>query len=92
MTYRVALTSKADSDLQHHIKAGNMALIKKIYRLLSELEQHPQTGTGKPKMLGYDQAGIWSRRIDDKHRMLYTIEHEMVVVFVISLRGHYDDK
>ncbi len=31
-------------------------------------------------------------RIDDKHRMLYIIDNNIVTVFVISLWGHYDDK
>lgn len=92
MIYRLVLQSAAEHDLDAHIQAGNKQLLKKIYQLFEELKQHPQTGTGKPKLLKYMQAGIWSRRIDDKHRMLYTIENDKVTVFVISLWGHYDDK
>lgn len=92
MTYIVELTEQAESDLDAHIKAGNKTLLKKIARLIGELVEHPQTGAGKPKPLKYDKAGVWSRRIDDKHRMLYIIDNEIVTVFVISLWGHYDDK
>jgi toxin YoeB len=53
---------------------------------------HPETGTGKPHRLKHKKAVIWSRSIDDKHRMLYIIESQKVSVFVISLWGHYDDK
>lgn len=92
MTYIVELTEQAENDLDAHLKAGNKSLLKKIIRLIGELEEHPQTGAGKPKTLKYDKAGIWSRRIDDKHRMLYTINNEVITVFVLSLWGHYDDK
>ncbi|HRN44897.1 MAG TPA: type II toxin-antitoxin system YoeB family toxin [Flavobacterium sp.] len=34
----------------------------------------------------------WSRRINDKHRLIYRIESEKVIVLVLSLWGHYDDK
>lgn len=92
MTYIVELTEQAEKDLDTHIKAGNKSLLRRIFRLFNELEKHPQTGTGKPKPLKYEQTGIWSRRIDSKHRILYTIDNKIVTVFVISLWGHYDDK
>ncbi|MCD8166015.1 MAG: Txe/YoeB family addiction module toxin [Bacteroides sp.] len=56
------------------------------------MEEHPETGTGKPKPLRHEQSGVWSRKIDDKHRMLYTIEEDTITVFIISLWGHYGDK
>ena len=59
-------------------------LVKRIYKLLKELSEHPETGTGKPHQLKYEKAGIWSRNIDDKHRMLYVIDNDKVIVFVIS--------
>jgi toxin YoeB len=92
MTYTLVLEPQAKEDLQRQIKSGNKILLKKIYRLFEELKEHPQTGTGKPEQLRYEQSGIWSRRIDERHRMLYTIEDERIIVFVISLWGHYDDK
>lgn len=92
MIYRIILQPEAEKDLDAHIKAGNKLLLKKIYRLFEELQKHPEIGTGKPKFLRYKQSGIWSRRIDNKHRMLYAIENEKVIVFIISLLGHYDDK
>jgi len=92
MKYKIILEPVADNHLEAHIKAGNKIVLKRIYKLLKELSEHPETGTGKPHKLKYEKAGIWSRRIDDKHRMLYIIENDKVIVFVISLWGHYDDK
>ena len=92
MTYFVELTKEAEKELDAHILAGNLIIIKRIYRLLNELTEHPKTGTGRPKQLKYGFDGVWSRRIDNKHRMLYKIEDNKITVFVISLWGHYSDK
>ncbi len=42
--------------------------------------------------LGGDRLGQWSRRISQKHRLIYEIEEEVVKVAVLSSYGHYDDK
>jgi toxin YoeB len=92
MIYRLVLQPEAEKDLDAHIRAGNKILLKKIYQLFEELKEHPRTGTGKPEYLKYNLKGIWSRRINDEHRMLYVIDSDEVKVFVISLWGHYGDK
>ncbi|BDE80988.1 Txe/YoeB family addiction module toxin [Porphyromonas somerae] len=69
----------------------NGGLFKKIESLLSELEEHPTTGTGKPEQLK-GVEGIWSRRIDKKNRLLYTIKEDKILVLVLSAMGHYYDK
>lgn len=57
--------------------------------MIGELEVHPRTGTGKPELLKGDMAGVWSRRINKKDRILYEIHDEIVIVYMISMRGHY---
>jgi toxin YoeB len=66
--------------------------LRKISKLLQELEEHPETGTGKPEKMKYKKTEYWSRRIDKKHRMEYTIDNDIVNVLLISLWGHYGDK
>ena len=46
-------------------------------------------GLGKPELLKHTKA--WSRRIDDKNRLVYTID-ENGYLWIISCKGHYDDK
>lgn len=76
------------------LKKSEPVAFKKLVKLLSELQEHPKTGTGKPKPLGGDRAGQWSRHISDKHRLVYTIDEDEVVsiVEVLSVWGHYGDK
>jgi len=90
MTYRLVMQTDADDDLDRHIRAGNKKLLKKIYDLFEELKQHPETGTGNPEYKKYD--AFWARRISNKHRMTYEINEEKMIVKLLSLWGHYDDK
>lgn len=92
MAYTILLSKKAKADIVKLRKAGEKKTLKKIDALLDELEQHPTTGTGHPKLLGEDRAGQWARRITQKHRLVYKIEEIHVVVLVLSAWGHYDDK
>jgi toxin YoeB len=90
MNFKLILLPDAEQDLDAHINAGNKTLLKKMYRMFEELKTHPSIGTGKPEYLKH--LSLWSRRIDDRHRMLYKIDGHKVTVFVLSLWGHYDDK
>ena len=76
------------------LKKSETHSFKKLSTLIEELKAHPKTGTGKPKPLGGDRAGQWSRHISDKHRLVYTIDEDEVVsiVEVLSVWGHYGDK
>lgn len=74
------------------LKKNEPQAYKKAVKLIAELREHPKTGTGHPKPLGEDRAGQWSRRITQKHRLVYKIEEGQVIVLVLSAWGHYDDK
>jgi toxin YoeB len=64
----------------------------KAKKLIEELKEHPKTGTGKPELLKGDHSGAWSRRITKKHRLVYEIHDNEVLVLVLTAYGHYDDK
>ena len=68
----------------------SIKLLKKLNTLLNELREHPETGTGKPERLKYIDK--WSRRINDKHRLIYEIFDQIVTVVIVQAYGHYDDK
>ena len=82
-------TPEAKKDRDWWKQHGDDATKRKIQRILTELEDHPRTGTGKPELLSGDFKGVWSRRINKKDRILYEIHDEIVIVYVISMRGHY---
>ena len=85
-------SSDAQKDLEWWKQNGDAASKKKIQRLLKELEEHPRTGSGKPELLSGDLRGVWSRRINQEHRLLYEIHDDVVLVLVLSMRYHYSKK
>ena len=88
----VLLTQNAKDDIAKHKKFGNKASETKIKKILEELKENPFTGTGKPELLKHELSGFWSRRINQKDRLIYSVEEEIVIVEVVSAIGHYGDK
>ena len=80
------------ADIEKHKKTGDRAVLKKIDTLLKELMKHPTTGTDQPKMLIHILAGLYSRRINKKHRLVYSVDEQIVTVYVLSAWSHYGDK
>ncbi|GHT30885.1 Txe/YoeB family addiction module toxin [Bacteroidia bacterium] len=91
MIYDVTFSKQAEEDIKY-LKRHEPQAYRKVLKFLLELQEHPATGTGHPKPLGEDRKGQWSRRITDKHRLVYAIEEEKIIVLVLSSYGHYDDK
>lgn len=92
MSYLLELTDEAISDIENHKRAGDKKVLIKIDKLLNELREHPITGTGKPERLKHYEIATWSRRITDKHRLIYRVYEEKIVVVVLGSWGHYNDK
>jgi toxin YoeB len=63
----------------------------KIHDLLKAAMRDPFKGPGKPEPLKGDLKGFWSRRIDDKHRLVYRVNSDGDLE-VISCKGHYGDR
>ncbi len=91
MIYEVIITATAQADLRK-LKKSEPNAYEKACSLIEELHNHPTTGTGKPEQLKGDFSGFYSRRITSKHRLIYRIDGNKVIVFIISAYGHYNDK
>ena len=91
MAYRVTYTDKAVEHLTQLQKSEPKAFAK-AQQLIEELKVHPRTGTGHPEQLKGYPEGRWSRRISQKHRLVYRIYEEDIVVLVLAAMGHYGDR
>jgi toxin-antitoxin system, toxin component, Txe/YoeB family len=89
--YEVEISAEAENDILKLRKTGERATLKKLDALLVELEIHPKSGTGHPEQLK-NRTGLWSRRITQKHRLVYRIDDNIITVLVLSSYGHYGDK
>lgn len=92
MSYTLEFSEIALDDIMKHKKSGDKVVLKKIEKLLNELMEHPTTGTGQPEQLKHNFTGLYSRRINKKHRLVYSINEEVVTVLVLSAQAHYGDK
>ena len=83
---RLVLAAEALDDLRHWVevdprKAGC------ILKLIDELSRTPFSGTGKPEPLKHLGSGVWSRRIDQEHRLIYSVGAD--AIRILQCRYHY---
>jgi len=64
--------------------------IKKINLLIQDIQRNAFVGIGKPEPLKGNLSGFWSRRIDEKNRLIYSINDG--IIEILQCRSHYVDK
>lgn len=87
MSYQLNFSQQAQNDIAFYKKTGNKVVLKKLLLLLSEINENPYSGTGKPEALRYNLTGLWSRRINKEHRLVYEVLDNQVLIH--SAKGHY---
>jgi len=70
------------------VAADQQSCLEAYQRFEKDIRRSPFEGIGKPEPLKENLSGFWSRRINDKHRIIYAVEKETVVI--IACRGHYN--
>ena len=86
--YSIIFSSAAKKDLKLLARKAPEA-IPKLSKLLSELMEHPSTGTGRVERLKCQYGQVYSRRLTREHRLVYRIYEDIVEVLVLSAFGHY---
>jgi len=69
-------------------QATDKQLLARINQLIKDISRDPFKGIGKPEPLRYKYKGVWSRRINNKHRLIYKIEGNQLLI--AKCRFHYD--
>jgi len=64
------------------------AKVDKIFDLVTAVMQDPFQGIGKPEPLKYLGEGLWSRRIDLEHRLVYWVNNNQIDF--LTCRYHYE--
>jgi len=62
-------------------------ILKRINSLIQDIQRAPLEGIGKPEPLKHALSGFWSRRINEEHRIIYSVEGD--VLQLAQLRYHY---
>jgi toxin YoeB len=88
MNRRLSFHPKAWEDYQYWL-VKDKNLLRRVNQLLQDIQRNGYEGIGKPEPLKGDKFGLWSRRIDDKNRLLYRLENDVIEIF--QCRNHYED-
>lgn len=64
--------------------------LKRINQLLKAIQRDPFAGEGKPEPLKGNLTGLWSRRINDKDRLVYSQNGDTFTIY--QCKGHYNDR
>ena len=86
MAYNITFSPDAWADYLYW-QTEDKKTLKRINRLFQELQRGGAVrGLGKAEMPRYAEG--MSKRIDDKNRLVYTMEGDSLVI--LSCRGHYE--
>ena len=70
-----------------HRQQIDKKILKRINRLIQDVQRTPYEGLGKPEPLKHQLSGYWSRRIDQEQRFVYKVTNDDLLI--ASLRYHY---
>ena len=71
-------------------QAQDKKTLKRINKLIRDIERNGYNGIGKPEPLKHDLSGYWSVEIDNKNRLVFRIEDNKLEI--IQCGSHYRDK
>lgn len=63
------------------------AILKRVNQLIRDIQRSPFEGIGKPEPLRHELAGLWSRRINEEHRLVYSVEGDELTI--VQCQYHY---
>lgn len=85
--YKVLLSKKALKDIKNLKSAG---LSDKARLLIDLLKINPYTTPPSYEKLVGDLEGMYSRRINIQHRLVYTVNEQEHIVKVLKMWTHYE--
>ncbi len=88
MTYKINILKNANEDLDW-LRKNDRKSYCKCFDLVRELMENSRGGTGKPERLKYFAKEVYSRRISQEDRLVYTTYEHTGEIDISSFRGHY---
>lgn len=83
---RLVFTTRSWGDYLYWQK-NDKRMVRRINDLIKDIQREPFDGIGKPEPLKHQLQGLWSRRIDEEHRLVYEIAEDELRI--IACRYHY---
>lgn len=66
--------------------------LKKINKLLTDIDRNGYQCTEKPEPLSGNLAGYWSVRVDSKNRIVFKIDTQNNSILIVQCGTHYREK
>jgi toxin YoeB len=85
---KITFTPEAYTDYINWLEKDRKLFLK-ITDLIREAARNPSKGIGKPELLKHEYSGHWSRRINNEHRLVYTVTE--IAIEIVSCKYHYND-
>jgi toxin YoeB len=86
--WEIALTKRALKDAK---KISQSGLKNKVDKIIKILKTNPYQNPPSYEKLTGDLAGMYSRRINIQHRLVYEVDDENKRVKILMMWSHYDD-
>lgn len=88
VNYKVVYTKNVAKDISN-LKAANLS--NKAQNLIELIKENPfQNPPPYEKLLG-NLSGLYSRRINIQHRLVYEVLEDIKTVKIISIWSHYEN-
>lgn len=87
MTWEIVFTKQAQKDAKKLASAGGKPNAKKLFEIIRE--DPCQNPPPYEKLIG-DLAGVYSRRINIQHRLIYQVYQQESIIKVLRLWTHYE--
>lgn len=71
----------------HHWANTDTKILRRVIDMIDDIQRSPFAGLGKPEPLKHQLKGYWSRRINEEHRLVYTVDEKNI--YIASCRYHY---
>ena len=86
--YKIEYHKRALKDIQK-LKQNN--LVKKAKQLIDLIKENPFQNPPPYEKLVRDLDGLYSRRINIQHRLVYEVIEDKKIVRILSLWSHYEN-
>lgn len=80
----IVLSETAIKHIEYWKKTNNVKIQNKISELKDAIINNPYKGIGNPEPLKHKLTGKWSRRINNEHRFIYSLDIENSVLYIYS--------
>lgn len=89
MTWSINILEQAEEDLEWY-RTHDRGRYVKCFDLIRSIAKNPREGIGKPKRLKYfEEKEVWSRRVSQEDRIIYTVYQREQEVDISSSKEHY---